>query len=271
MRFVELHGTGTRVGDPVEAAALGEVLGRTRRAGSPLPVGSVKTNIGHLEGAAGIAGLVKALLCLREGTLVPSLNFRTAHPDIPLDELNLTVNTDLLTLPDGAVLAGVSSFGMTGTNCHLVLSRWQPEPAPALAAQDSPGSVLPFALSGRTEQALRDQAARLREHLADRPGTPLVDVAYSLATTRTRFTHRKVLLADSHDELLGALEALTRTAPLTQAVRPVSAKVGGTAFLFTGQGVSGLVWGGSCMARSRCSLPCWMRCVGSWRGIWSVR
>ncbi len=128
VRFVELHGTGTRVGDPVEAAALGEVLGRTRRAGSPLPVGSVKTNIGHLEGAVSIAGLVKALLCLREGALVPSLNFRRAHPDIPLDELNLTVNTELLPLPDGEVLAGVSSFGMTGTNCHLVLSRWQPEP-----------------------------------------------------------------------------------------------------------------------------------------------
>ncbi|MFF3657284.1 type I polyketide synthase, partial [Streptomyces olivochromogenes] len=234
VRFVELHGTGTPVGDPVEAAALGAVLGRARRPGSPLPVGSVKTNIGHLEGAAGIAGLIKALLCLREGTLVPSLNFRTANPAIPLEELNLTVNTDLLPLPDGEVYAGVSSFGMAGTNCHLVLSRWQSEPAPT--GQDSPGSVLPFTLSGRTEQALRDQAARLREHLADRPATPLTDVAYSLAATRTQFPQRTVVLADGHDELLGALDALAQGTPAAPTVRQARRETGSTAFLFTGQG-----------------------------------
>ncbi|WP_186777221.1 type I polyketide synthase [Streptomyces salinarius] len=234
VRFVELHGTGTPVGDPVEAAALGTVLGRARRPGSPLPVGSVKTNIGHLEGAAGIAGLIKALLCLREGTLVPSLNFRAPNPAIPLDELNLTVNTELLPLPDGEVYAGVSSFGMAGTNCHLVLSRWRAEPAPA--DQDRTEHVLPFTLSGRTEQALRDQAARLRAHLADRPATPLTDVAYSLAATRTHFAQRAVVLADDHDELLGALDALAKGTPAAPAVRRVRREAGSTAFLFTGQG-----------------------------------
>ncbi|MEU9393496.1 type I polyketide synthase, partial [Streptomyces sp. NPDC048324] len=233
VRFVELHGTGTPVGDPVEAAALGAVLGRARRPGSPLPVGSVKTNIGHLEGAAGIAGLIKALLCLREGTLVPSLNFRTPNPAIPLDELNLTVTTELLPLPDGEAYAGVSSFGMAGTNCHLVLSRWQTAPTPA--DQDRTGSVLPFTLSGRTEQALRDQAARLRAHLADRPTMPLTDVAYSLAVTRTQFAQRAVVLADGHDELLSALDALAQGRPSAYATTG-TVQAGSTAFLFTGQG-----------------------------------
>ncbi|MFI8234267.1 type I polyketide synthase, partial [Streptomyces sp. NPDC085900] len=234
VRFVELHGTGTPVGDPVEAAALGAVLGRARRPGNPLPVGSVKTNIGHLEGAAGIAGLLKALLCLREGTLVPSLNFRAPNPAIPLDELNLTVNTELLPLPDGEVYAGVSSFGMAGTNCHIVLSRWRNAPAPT--DQDRTGSVLPFTLSGRTEQAVRDQAARLRTHLAERPTTPLTDVAYSLATTRTHFAQRAVVLADGHDELLSALDALAQGTPAAPPVRRVRGEAGSTAFLFTGQG-----------------------------------
>ncbi|MFJ1967237.1 type I polyketide synthase [Streptomyces sp. NPDC087903] len=234
VRFVELHGTGTPVGDPVEAAALGAVLGRARRPGSPLSVGSVKTNIGHLEGAAGIAGLIKALLCLREGTLVPSLNFLAPNPLIPLDELNLTVNNALTPLPDGEVFAGVSSFGMAGTNCHLVLSRWPFETVPT--SQERPGFALPFTLSGRTEQALRDQAARLRDHLTEVPATPLTDVAHSLAATRTQFAQRAVVLADGHDELQGALDALAQGTAAAPAVRRVRGDAGATAFLFTGQG-----------------------------------
>ncbi|MEV0446842.1 SDR family NAD(P)-dependent oxidoreductase [Streptomyces sp. NPDC050600] len=126
VQYVELHGTGTPVGDPVEAAALGAALGRSRdvAGNGPLRVGSVKTNIGHLEGAAGIAGLVKVVLSLRHRRLPPTLHHRTPPPHIPLDALNLRVQTGLGPWPDEhrELVAGVSSFGVGGTNCHVVLS-----------------------------------------------------------------------------------------------------------------------------------------------------
>ncbi|NSL43589.1 polyketide synthase, partial [Streptomyces sp. 8P21H-1] len=123
VQYVELHGTGTRVGDPVEAAALGAALGVGRPAGHPLRVGSVKTNIGHLEGAAGIVGLLKTVLSIWHRELPPSLNFETPNPDIAFDELRLRVQQDLTPWPrpDRPLIAGTSSFGMGGTNCHVVL------------------------------------------------------------------------------------------------------------------------------------------------------
>jgi polyketide synthase 12 len=123
VQYVELHGTGTRVGDPIEAAALGAALGAGRPADEPLLVGSVKTNIGHLEGAAGIAGLIKAVLCVERRELPPSLGFEHPNPDIPLDELGLRVleASTAWPLPDLPLLTGVSSFGMGGTNCHVLL------------------------------------------------------------------------------------------------------------------------------------------------------
>ncbi|TWV53859.1 polyketide synthase, partial [Streptomyces misionensis] len=123
--YVELHGTGTKVGDPVEAAALGAVLGAGRRPGHPLRVGSAKTNVGHLEGAAGITGLLKAVLSLHHRELPATLNHETPNPAIPLERLNLRVQTEHAewTAEDGRpLLAGVSSFGMGGTNCHVVLA-----------------------------------------------------------------------------------------------------------------------------------------------------
>ncbi|MEU6226707.1 type I polyketide synthase [Streptomyces sp. NPDC047042] len=250
VRFVELHGTGTPLGDPIEAAALGAVLGAGsgRAADSPLLVGSVKPTIGHLEGAAGIAGLIKAVLCVRERTLVPSLNFRSANPAIPLDELRLRVNDGLspLDTPDGTpLLAGVSSFGMGGTNCHLVLSEWTPisqgartpdRSAPAhLPAMPTPVMPTPVPVSGRTADALRAQADALRAHLESNPDQSLGDVAHSLATTRTHFEHRAVLLAADGPEALAGLSTLASGDTPAQAaagtVRP-----GELAFLFTGQG-----------------------------------
>jgi pimaricinolide synthase PimS1 len=136
VEFVELHGTGTPVGDPIEAAALGAVHGAAADRSAPLRVGSVKTNIGHLEAAAGIAGFLKAALALRHRELPASLNFSRANPAIPLDELRLTVQTEAATLPDGPVLAGVSSFGLGGTNCHVLLAT--PEPA---APEPTPSSI----------------------------------------------------------------------------------------------------------------------------------
>ena len=171
LQYVELHGTGTQVGDPVEAEALGQACGRSRPRTAPLVVGSVKTNIGHLEGAAGIAGLIKTALCINRRALVPNLNFSRPNPRIALEELGLRVASDHEPWPaDGRpVVAGVSSFGLGGTCCHAVLTA-----APASAAPESgPGesqeaapSAVPVLVSAKDERALRAQAGRLRAHLA---------------------------------------------------------------------------------------------------------
>nr|WP_197289612.1 type I polyketide synthase [Saccharothrix sp. NRRL B-16348] len=218
--FVELHGTGTPVGDPVEAAALGAVLGVGRA--EALPVGSVKTNIGHLEGAAGIGGFIKAVLCLRERELVPSLNFATPNPDIPLERLRLRVNDRVLPLA-GRVTAGVSSFGMGGTNAHVVLSAWEDVPAAGqapVATPEPPAWPVPVLLSGRTREALAAQAERVAGL-----GAPVADVAHSLATTRTHFEYRAVEWTTD----LRSLREFDATGrgPVVD---------GGLAVLFTGQG-----------------------------------
>ncbi len=245
VHFVELHGTGTPVGDPVEAHALGAVHGSGRSADTPLLVGSVKTNIGHLEGAAGIAGLVKAVLCLRERTLPGSLNFDTPNPAIPLDRLRLKVQTaptELHPGPSGApLLAGVSSFGIGGTNCHVVLEHL-PQPAPAgpdaipssASEAAAPHPAPPLLLSARSRAALRAQAARLHDHLG-RTGADPRDIAYSLATTRTLFEHRAALRCGDREELAASLDAFAR-GKTSAGVRTGTAVSGGTAVLFTGQG-----------------------------------
>ncbi|WP_131761391.1 type I polyketide synthase [Actinomadura fibrosa] len=246
VQYVELHGSGTPVGDPVEAAALGAVLGSGRPAGSPLAVGSVKTNIGHLEGAGGIAGLIKTALSLRHGELPPSLNFSTPNPRIPLAELGLAVQ-DRLTgwpHPDRPLLAGVSSFGMGGTNCHLVLGR-APEPvadgarADGTAADgaraDGTAADLPWPLSAASPAALAAQAGRLRRHLAEHPGADLADVGYSLGTTRTAFAHRAVVFGADDAERLGLLARLEQGADGAGLLRG-RATGGGPALLFSGVG-----------------------------------
>ncbi|HEV2783516.1 MAG TPA: SDR family NAD(P)-dependent oxidoreductase [Actinophytocola sp.] len=240
VQYVELHGSGTRVGDPIEAAALGGELGAGRAPDSPLLVGSAKTNVGHLEGAAGIVGLIKAALCLRHRALPPSLNFETPNPAIPLEELRLRVQTRLGPWPceEQRLLAGVSSFGMGGTNCHLVLTE-----APAQAVESGRlveptpvGTPLPFVLSGRNDAALRAQAARLGEHLDAHPDLAIADVATSLATTRTPFEHRAVLLARDHEDLTRGLAALAAGRDAPAVVRGNGTADGRTAFLFTGHG-----------------------------------
>ncbi|MFD8387184.1 type I polyketide synthase, partial [Streptomyces sp. NPDC059679] len=276
VRYVELHGTGTRVGDPVEAAALGAVYGADRPADEPLLVGSAKTNVGHLEGAAGIVGLLKVALSLRHGTLPASLNFERPNPRIRFDEWRLDVVTAARPWPahHGSVLAGVSSFGMGGTNCHLVVSDAAPlgratpaEAGPATdltAAEDGEGpedpepGVVPWLLSGRTPDALRAQAARLAAHVTGQGGvdgsddadgaddaaggaetspTAMADVGFSLATTRATFDHRAVVLARHRDGALRTLTALADGTPGSGAIQgSVPRPAAATAFLFSGQG-----------------------------------
>ncbi|WP_275460300.1 beta-ketoacyl synthase N-terminal-like domain-containing protein, partial [Streptomyces sp. VNUA24] len=240
VQYVELHGTGTKAGDPVEAAALGAALGTARTPGRPLAVGSAKTNVGHLEAAAGVVGLLKVILSIEYQALPPSLNFTAPPPSVPLDRLNLTVQRELAPWPhdDLPRTAGVSSFGLGGTNCHLVLSDWRGRGTPA-APEPSyaplPAPVTPVALSGRDEPALRAQAARLLDHLADRPELGTGEIAYSCATTRTHFARRAVALATDRDDLLASIAALTEGRPVPRLVEG-TAREGGLAFLFTGQG-----------------------------------
>ncbi|MEE1757447.1 type I polyketide synthase [Streptomyces sp. SP18CS02] len=241
VQYVELHGTGTKKGDPIESAALGAVLGAARSGGAPLSVGSVKTNIGHLEAAAGVAGLIKTALSIRNRKIPASLNFVTPHPDIPFDRLNLRVQTSLGDWPEteGPVLAGVSSFGMGGTNCHVVLSDAVTTDSGAPSRELSPAqgpSVLPWVVSGRSREALRAQAEQLAEHVSARPGRGAADIGAALAGRRTAFEERAVVLGSAPDEFLHGLGALARDLPAPNVVRGSSRGAGSTAFLFTGQG-----------------------------------
>ncbi|MFI9323548.1 type I polyketide synthase [Kitasatospora aureofaciens] len=240
LQYVELHGSGTRAGDPVEAAALGAALGAARAAGDPLLVGSVKTNIGHLEGAAGIAGFIKAVLCVAARELVPSLNHTGPGGRIPLDELNLRVNTEARDwpAPERPLLAGVSSFGIGGTNCHVVLEDWRSvEPPVSEGEREGGAGVLPWVLSGRDAAALCDQAERLRARVTERPELGPASVGRSLAVTRSTFEQRCVVVADGRDGFLAGLAARAAGQPSAAVVegrhdgppvRPV--------FVFPGQG-----------------------------------
>ncbi|NJP45204.1 type I polyketide synthase [Actinacidiphila epipremni] len=268
VQYVELHGTGTPVGDPIEAAALGAALGAGRDAGDPLLVGSVKTNVGHLEGAAGLVGLLKTALAVRHGRIPASLHFRTPPATIPLAELRLDVVTETRSWPrgDGQLLAGVSSFGMGGTNCHVVVgsvtadvvAAGSPGPGGSAAAGSAAGGtaqegageggLLPWLVSGRGAEALRGQAARLRDRVRsatepgagergeERGGERAVDAAYALAATRTHFADRAVVLAADHAAAGEAFDALAEGRPHPAVVRGQAAASGGVAFVFSGQG-----------------------------------
>ncbi|MFD2006176.1 type I polyketide synthase, partial [Streptomyces narbonensis] len=243
VQYVELHGTGTPVGDPIEAAALGTVLGAARPADEPLLVGSAKTNVGHLEGAAGIVGLIKTLLALGRRRIPASLNFRTPHPDIPLDTLGLDVPSGLREWPhlDRELVAGVSSFGMGGTNAHVVLSEGPARDREQPGSGETPGTptggaaTLPFVVTGRGGEALRAQARRLYEAVEADPELTPAALARSLVTTRTVFTHRSVVLAQDRARLLDGLRDLAAGTPAPGLVTGTPAP-GRLAVLFSGQG-----------------------------------
>lgn len=245
--YVELHGTGTPVGDPVEAAALGEVLGRGRPPGAPLLVGSVKTNIGHLEGAAGIAGVIKTAASLFHRRLPPSLNYRRPNPAIDLEGLGLRVCDEWQDWPaaDRPLVAGVSSFGLGGTNCHVVLGE-APRPQAGPPPQTGDRAV-PVPLSAHDETALRRLAAGLADRMTRSRRPALLDLAFSAATTRAPLRCRAAVVAADAAGLASRLRALAdgtepqepgpitgaETAPITGAVAPGECRI---AYLFPGPG-----------------------------------
>jgi len=235
--YVESHGTGTSLGDPIEARALGAVLRPGRDPARPALVGSVKTNFGHLESAAGIAGFMKVVLSLQHEAIPPNLHLRELNPHVDWSLLPLRIPTELTAWPRGerARVAGVSSFGFSGTNAHVVL-----EEAPVGEEADLPGPQRPLhaiAVSGKTEAALRAGAGRLAGRLDRYPDERLEDVAYTGNVGRAQLPERALVLAASLDEARERLAALAEGREAAGLVRGrAGTEAPRVAFLFTGQG-----------------------------------
>ncbi|MFE2282553.1 type I polyketide synthase, partial [Streptomyces sp. NPDC059454] len=235
---VEAHGTGTTLGDPIEAQALIATYGQDRPEGRPLRLGTIKSNIGHAQAAAGVAGVIKMVMAMRHGVLP-----RTLHVDAPSSHVDWSAGAvELLTEPvpwaqgSGPRRAGVSSFGISGTNAHIVLEQpdadGEGESEAALEPETASG-VVPWVLSGKSEAALRAQAERLREFVAgDGAAVRGVDLGLALATQRSVFDHRAVVLAQDKAAALKALAAGLPDAGVVEG----PADGGRTAFLFSGQG-----------------------------------
>ncbi|MFF0457716.1 SDR family NAD(P)-dependent oxidoreductase [Nocardia africana] len=234
---VEAHGTGTTLGDPIEAQALITAYGHNRA--QPLLLGSLKSNIGHAQAAAGVAGVIKMVEALRHETLPRTLHVDAPSPHVDWSAGAVRLLTEEQHWPAGERVrrAGVSSFGISGTNAHLILEE-APQPAPP-TAEDSEQTigvaVAPLLISAKTDDALRAQAARLRRWLADNPDVDLWRVAATLTEHRAQLSHRGAVVGRDHNELLAGLDELAsgRSAPGTAVGR---AGTGKTAFLFTGQG-----------------------------------
>ena len=205
--LIETHGTGTPMGDPAEYEALREVFATSPGNGQRCVLGAVKTNLGHLESAAGMAGLIKAVLCLQREVIPRNLHFETLNPRIDLTGTPFVIPAESLPWPCGEhpLLAGVSSFGMSGTNAHVVLERAiASEPQPETVA-DRPHHVL--VLSARSEQALEDQAVNLASHLDRHPHLALRDVTHTAAVGRTPFDVRRAVIGSSRQAMVEAVVA----------------------------------------------------------------
>jgi acyl transferase domain-containing protein/acyl carrier protein len=202
--YIECHGTGTYLGDPIEVAALSQAFRETTQATDFCRIGSVKTNIGHLDTAAGVASLIKATLALYHGEMPPSLGYEAPNPAIAFDGSPFSVNDRLTPWPkrDHPRRAGVNSLGVGGTNAHVVLQ----EPPARAAPEESDWPFQPIVLSARSKSALDDATTRLTAHLRAHPDQPLADVAFTLQEGRRAFERRRVTVARTHAEAADRLD-----------------------------------------------------------------
>ena len=243
--FVEAHGTGTAVGDPIEAHALAEALCANRSADAPLPIGSVKTNLGHLETAAGIVGLVKAALVLKHGQIPASLHFEKPNPHIDFAALKLRIPVALEAFPrtNGGRMVGVNSFGFGGSNSHVILTEPPPRSNPPAVASNTL-RAWPLVLSARSEGALRASASRLKEWLEVKEKsngrTPVLpDLTYTLGARRNHHPHRLTLVAHSSDEVIQELTAYGQNpggSKVRSSFSPRREQPPRIAFVMSGQG-----------------------------------
>uniref|UniRef100_UPI0007853A20 type I polyketide synthase n=1 Tax=Herbidospora sakaeratensis TaxID=564415 RepID=UPI0007853A20 len=242
---VEAHGTGTELGDPIEAQALMAAYGQDRPEGRPLWLGSVKTNIGHTQCAAGVASVIKMVLALRHGELPRSLYAENPSPHVDWTEGDVRLLAEARPWPANGRTrrAGVSSFGISGTNVHVLMEE-APAPTPREETVAAPlpvvtGPVTAWPVSGRTRAGLAAQAGRLAGFAADRPDLHPADVAWSLVTGRSVFEYRAVAVGASRDDLSAALTALAGGQPAAGLVSgrvPAGGTAGKVAFVFPGQG-----------------------------------
>jgi acyl transferase domain-containing protein len=276
---VEAHGTGTRLGDPIEAQALLQTYGLHRPDSQPLWLGSLKSNIGHTAAAAGVAGVIKMTMALHHETLP-----RTLHIDAPTPRVDWTVGAiELLRDPvpwpitDHPRRAAVSSFGIGGTNSHLVLAEAPPrDAAPAIAATDrqAPQSdrLFAFPVSANGATALREQAGRLAAHLDAHPDHALSDIAHTLASGRSHLSHRAVVAARTPAELVDALRTLSTGLPHPHLVEGHRVTAEKTALIFSGQGSQWPTMGRGLMDTSQDFAAAVQRCADAFDPLtgWSL-
>ncbi len=269
---VEAHGTGTMLGDPIEAQAVIATYGQGREVGRPLWLGSAKSNIGHTQAAAGVAGVIKMVMAMRHGVLP-----RTLHVQEPSRQVDWSAGAVSLLREEVAWeangrprRAGISSFGISGTNAHVVLEEAPPaEPMRATVAADAPederyadgegaasvaaelapaGGLVPWLLSGKSPEGLRGQARRLLEHIEENPGLAPSDVGLSLASTRTAFECRALVLGEDREALEAGLRALAVGKRAPNLIEGTALSGGSVAFLFSGQGEQRAGMGGELYA-----------------------
>lgn len=282
--YVEAHGTGTAVGDPIEARAIGKVLGAARKSGSPLTIGSIKANIGHTESAAGLTGLVKAVLMLEKGMIPPQANFEKANPDIDFDNLKIRIATTLESRPLKRI--SVNSFGYGGTNCHVVIdaadviptkTTSQTEGTPATTnGHDVPGKAPRakeqlFVLSAASEKSGQQMASNLANYLESQADSADADVllgrlAYTLSK-RSVMEHRVGVIASDLNDLAEQLTKLS-TEPIPRASQQTTPRIG---FVFSGQGAQYPQMGRSLLgtwptftASMKRAATCLQECGSSW-------
>ncbi|QTD96720.1 type I polyketide synthase [Streptomyces cyanogenus] len=234
---VEAHGTGTTLGDPIEAQALLATYGQNRPDGRPLWLGSVKSNIGHTQAAAGIAGVIKMVQAIHHGILPKTLHIDQPTPHVDWESGAVRLLTQQTPWPDTGHprRAAVSSFGISGTNAHLILEAAPPPTTNQHTEQPPAHTPLPYLLSAKTQTALRAQATRLHHHLTHHPHLDTTAVARTLATTRTHFDHRAAVIATDTTDLLNRLGFLAQDQPAGNVLKGTASR-GGLAFLFSGQG-----------------------------------
>ena len=245
--YVEAHGTGTAIGDPIELSGIAKAyrpkkngdphLGVDQRTHNPLMIGSVKTNIGHLEAGAGMAGLIKSALVLQHGCIPPNLHFKTPNPNFDWQSNPLKVVTERTALPkvDGESYVGINSFGFGGTNAHVIV-RSGPDRGASTAKCTTKLSKHLILLSAKTGSALRGFAADLKAWLEKNPQLSIADVAYTLSATRSHFQYRVCLTAESIPQLIDALDEELKSDTTLQTVKLQDDREIKKAFLFTGQG-----------------------------------